>query len=196
MGKRRYTSFKVSKKVLPDADIQGDGWRARIKRFARAAPDRLLLVVVVGMVVCLPLLLFGAMALSLFQSERMVTHECRIVSVEQREPRFRSRSRRVPDFILRTDDGREFKLRRDRMPQTLSMDELEARLNAAPKLTIVTFEGETDILGLNGPNLDIPWMDGYRAFRDTRRWTFIVLTCIVAGVGYGGYRLFRALGGN
>ncbi|MCU0705790.1 MAG: hypothetical protein MUF18_17620, partial [Fimbriiglobus sp.] len=69
------------------------------------------------------------------------------------------------------------------MPRTLSTDELEARLKTAQRLTIVTFEGETDILGLNGPNLDIPWMEGYQAFRDTRRWTFIILTCIVAGVG-------------
>ncbi len=194
MGKKRYTSFKVGKKVLPDADIQGDGWRARIKRFARAAPDRLLLVVVVGIVVCLPLFLFGAMGLSLFQSERMHTHECRIASVERWLVSGAGRPRNPqPQFVIRTDDGREFRLRRERMPRTLSMDELEARLKAAQRLTIVTFEGRNDILGLNGPNLDIPWMDGYREFRDTRRWTFIILACIVAGLGYGGYRVFRAL---
>lgn len=191
MGKKRYASFNVGKNV--PAEEAATGWLARAKRFARNAPDRLLLIVVVGLVGGLPLLLFGAMAKSLFQSERMVTHECRVVSVERQMVSGAGRSRNPePRFIIRGDDGREFKLRRERMPQTLSTEELESRLKAASKLTIVTFEGQIDILGLSGPNLDISWLDGYREFRDSRRWTFIVLACIGAGAGYGGYWFYRA----
>jgi hypothetical protein len=191
MGKKRYKTFNVSKNALPGQAVVQPGWRGRVR--AWMSSDRIAFLAL-AVVVLLPLAMFGLFVKSLFRSDRMVTHDFRVATIERKDVRGTGRSNRMkPRFIIHAEDGRTFSLREERMPQTIPIEELESRLKAAGQLTIVTLEDDGDVLGLQGTNLDIPWMDGYRNFRADRKIGVLMVGGVILFLVITVFLLFKPL---